>query len=968
MAQYRKISNVESKRLTSASTIPELIDCIRVRGAREHNLRGLDLDLPRYALVVVTGLSGSGKSSLAFDTLYAEGQRRYVESLSAYARQFLEQMERPDVESIDGLSPSIAIEQKTTTRNPRSTVGTVTELYDFLRLLYARVGTPHCPRCDRAVHSQTTRQIVRQVMRRAEGSRVQVLAPIVRGRKGEFRAELARLARSGFVRARIDGKVREIGQPVALRRQQTHDIEIIIDRVILRPAVEKRLHDAVDRALQLADGMVIINVLGDGDHLYSRKLACPHCKISIPELTPRSFSFNSPRGACRECEGLGRVRVFSPELVVPEPEQALPDGAIAPWRGSAYPKQFFVALCEELGAAPTMPWKDLPEKVREIVLHGRPGSEALTLSVEGEPVDERLGRGFEGVIPILKKRYGESTSAREGRRLESFMREAECHACSGQRLRPESLGVRVGNMSIAEFTALPVERALEQIGKIRVRKRLEPVAEPLFKELRERLEFLNQVGLGYLSLDRPAATLAGGESQRIRLATQIGTRLRGVLYVLDEPSIGLHQRDNRSLLDALRAVRDQGNTVIVVEHDEETIRAADWVVDLGPGAGEHGGWLVAEGPPDAIATNPESLTGAYLAWVRSIPVPAHRRRPVATVEEGPTELRVRGARHHNLDSIDVSFPLGCLSVVTGVSGSGKSSLVQDILYRSLAASLYKASEEPGEHLGIDGAEAIDKVIDITQDPIGRTPRSNPATYTGVLTPIRQLYASLPESRVRGYGAGRFSFNVNEGRCPHCEGSGVKKIEMHFLPDVYATCEECNSKRYNAETLEVRFRGKNIAEVLDMTVEHAMEHFGSIPTVARKLRGLVDVGLGYIRLGQSATTLSGGEAQRVKLAKELAKRATGSTLYILDEPTTGLHFEDVKRLLEVLDALVEQGNTVVIIEHNLEVIKCADWIIDLGPEGGDGGGRVVATGSPEAVARETASYTGQYLREVLQRHG
>ena len=967
MAQSDNIKKSKSEIISSASAIPDLIDCIRVRGAREHNLRGLDLDLPRYALVVVTGLSGSGKSSLAFDTLYAEGQRRYVESLSAYARQFLEQMERPDVESIDGLSPSIAIEQKTTTRNPRSTVGTVTELYDFLRLLYARVGTPHCPRCDRAVHSQTTQQIVRQVMRREEGSRVQVLAPIVRGRKGEFKAELARLARSGFVRARIDGKVREIGQPVALRRQQTHDIEIIVDRVILRPAVERRLHDAVDRALQLADDMVIIDVLGDGDQLYSRRLACPHCQISIPELTPRSFSFNSPRGACRECEGLGRVRDFSPELVVPEPEAALIEGAIAPWRGSAYPTQFFAALCKELGAAAGTPWKDLPELAQEIVLYGRPGTQALTLKVEGEPLDERLGRGFDGVIPILRKRYGESTSAREGRRLESFMRDAECRACEGQRLRPESLAVRVGDMSIAQLTALPVELALERIGKVRVRKRLEPVAEPLFKELRERLEFLNQVGLGYLSLDRPAATLAGGESQRIRLATQIGTRLRGVLYVLDEPSIGLHQRDNRSLLEALSAIRDQGNTVVVVEHDEETIRAADWVVDLGPGAGEHGGWLVAEGPPDAIAANPESLTGAYLAGARSIPVPTHRRRASAKFEEGPSELTVRGASHHNLASIDVSFPLGCLCVVTGVSGSGKSSLVQDILYRSLAASLHGAVEEPGQHLAIEGAEAIDKVIDITQDAIGRTPRSNPATYTGVLTPIRQLFASLPESRVRGYGAGRFSFNVTEGRCPDCEGSGVRKIEMHFLPDVYATCEECNGERYNAETLEIRFRGKNIAEVLDMTVEHAMEHFGSIPNVARKLRGLEDVGLGYIRLGQSATTLSGGEAQRVKLAKELAKRATGSTLYILDEPTTGLHFDDVRRLLEVLDALVEQGNTVLIIEHNLEVVKCADWIVDLGPEGGSGGGRVVAAGTPEEVAETPTSYTGQYLRKVLRQH-
>lgn len=944
---------------------PDLIDCIRIRGAREHNLRSLDLDLPRYSLIVVTGLSGSGKSSLAFDTLYAEGQRRYVESLSTYARQFLEQMERPDVESIEGLSPAIAIEQKTTTKNPRSTVGTVTELYDFLRLLYARVGTAHCPSCGRPVRSQSTRQIVRQIMALPEGSRIQVLAPIVRGRKGEFKTELARLARSGFVRARIDGKVREIGEPVSLRRHQTHDIEIVVDRVILRPAVEKRLHDAIDRALQLADEMVIVNVLGDGDQLYSRKLACGHCLLSIPELTPRSFSFNSPRGACATCEGLGTVREFSADLIVPEAERSLPDGAIAPWRGSTYPEHFFRALCAHFDVAADTPWHGLPDEIRDVVLYGPPGGGSLTLEVDGDLLDARLGRAFEGVIPILADRYRESASQRAERRLEGYMREVPCRTCSGQRLRAESLAVKVGGLSIAELTAMPAAEAAERLAGVKVGKRLQPVAGPLLKELRERLDFLLQVGLGYMSLDRPAATLAGGESQRIRLATQIGTRLRGVLYVLDEPSIGLHQRDNRRLLEALVAVRDQGNTVIVVEHDEETIRAADWVVDLGPGAGEHGGELVAEGPPEAIAASPESLTGAYLAGVRAIPVPLQRRPPRQTLDASPSWLTVRGARHHNLKSIDASFPLGCLTVITGVSGSGKSSLVQEILYRALARALYGALDEPGPYEAIEGSEAVDKVIDITQEPIGRTPRSNPATYTGAFTPIRQLFASLPESKVRGYGPGRFSFNVAGGRCAVCQGGGVRKIEMHFLPDVYATCEECNGRRYNPETLEIRYRGKTIAEVLDMTVEHALDHFRNVPALARKLETLDKVGLGYIRLGQAATTLSGGEAQRVKLAKELAKRSTGSTLYILDEPTTGLHFEDIRHLLEVLDALVEQGNTVLIIEHNLEVIKCADWIVDLGPEGGEGGGQIVAAGPPEQVAREKASYTGGYLRDVLK---
>ena len=961
--------------MSAAAKLGSPIDTIRIRGARQHNLRGLDLDIPRYCLVVVTGLSGSGKSSLAFDTLYAEGQRRYVESLSVYARQFLEQMERPDVESIEGLSPAIAIEQKTTSRNPRSTVGTVTELYDYLRLLYARAGTPHCPNCGRAVRSQTTRQIVKQVMSLPEGSRLQILGPIVRGRKGEFKAEFTRLARSGFVRARIDGRVLEIHTPPKLRRQQRHDIEVVVDRVILRDGIQKRLRDAVDRALQLADGVVIVNVLGDADYLYSQKLSCPHCEVSVPEPMPRSFSFNSPRGACDGCQGLGVSFEFAEDLIVPDDAMSLPGGAIAPWQGSAYPKHFFEVLCRELEVDAGTPWARLPETLRRLVINGPPDGEPLELTVKEGLLDQRLARGFEGVIPILEQSLEQARRPRR-RSLEKYRRKAECAACAGKRLRPESLAVLVSGLSIADFTALTVDQALVRISDMNFPKRLAPVAEPLLKELSNRLSFLQQVGLGYLSLDRGSASLAGGEGQRIRLATQIGTRLRGVMYVLDEPSIGLHQRDNHRLLQALKEIRDQGNTVIVVEHDEDTIRAADWVVDLGPGAGEHGGYLVAEGPPQAIAGQKDSLTGAYLSGTRSIEVPETRRRPLAPApaeSAGGEEdsgapvgwVTVKGARHHNLQDIDVSFPLGCFTVVTGVSGSGKSSLVQEILYRELARLLYRALDEPGPHDTIVGVEAIDKVIDITQDPIGRTPRSNPATYTGAFTPLRQLFAALPGSKVRGYGPGRFSFNVSEGRCAECEGAGMRKIEMHFLPDVYAPCEECDSRRYNAETLEIVYRGLNVADVLDLTVEQALEVFGSVPAIARRLQGLTDVGLGYLRLGQSATTLSGGEAQRVKLAKELSKRATGSPVYILDEPTTGLHFEDVRRLLQVLDALVEQGNTVIVIEHNLEVVKCADWIIDLGPEGGENGGRVVAAGPPESVAEDTASHTGRCLRELLR---
>ena len=943
------------------------IDHIKVRGARQHNLKGLDLDLPRFALIVVTGPSGSGKSSLAFDTLYAEGQRRYVESLSAYARQFLEQMERPDVDLVEGLSPSIAIDQKTTSRNPRSTVGTVTEIYDFLRLLYARVGTPHCPRCDRPVASQSGRQIVERVLALPEGSKLQVMGPVVRGRKGEYRAELARLATSGYARARVDGRIRELsGEPIKLDRNKLHDIEVVVDRLVLRPKVRNRLHAAIDTALKLGDGVVIINVVGDGDHLFSNKLSCARCGISLPDLEPRSFSFNSPRGACSVCNGLGTDRRFDPARIVPDVELGLLDEAIAPWRGDAYPRAFLRALGRAEKVDIRKRWSALPRRFRDLVMHGPDDAKPIKFRLKGDYLDKSLARGFTGVVPWLQRALRSAESTRVLKRLEPYLHEGACAACAGTRLRPESLSVRVGGMSIAEFSALTIAEAERVVGKTKVRKRLTPLAEPILKEVSERLGFLRQVGLGYISLDRPARSLAGGESQRIRLATQIGTRLRGVLYVLDEPSIGLHPRDNRRLIEALKAIRDLGNTVIVVEHDEETIRAAEWVIDLGPGAGEQGGYLVAQGPPEDIAEHQHSPTGAYLSGRRRIEIPTRRRRPLPRADGGPTWLVVRGARHRNLQNIDVELPLGCFVVVSGVSGSGKSSLVEETLYRALAQYLNGASARPGAHDRIDGMEAIDKVIDVTQEPIGRTPRSNPATYSGAFTPIRQLFAALPESKVRGFGPGRYSFNVAGGRCEGCRGASLKKIEMHFLPDVYTLCDECSGRRYNPETLEVKYCGHDIAEVLGMTIDQAAGQFGAVPAIAQKLVALQQVGLGYLRLGQPATTISGGEAQRLKLAKELSRRATGSTLYLLDEPTTGLHFEDVRRLLHVLDALVEQGNTVVVVEHNLEVIKYADWIVDLGPEGGDGGGQIVAAGAPEEVALVDGSSTGGFLAGILQR--
>ncbi len=938
------------------------IDHISVRGARQHNLRNLDLDLPRYAFVVVTGPSGSGKSSLAFDTLYAEGQRRYVESLSAYARQFLEQMERPEVDLVEGLSPSIAIDQKTTSRNPRSTVGTVTEVYDFLRLLYARVGVPHCPRCDRPVTSQTSRQIVERLMAMRKGSKLQILGPIVRGRKGEHQAELQRVARSGYARVRIDGRVQELSEPLDVARNKLHDIEVVVDRVVLRNEVEKRLLGAVHKALQLGDGTVIVNVVGEGDRLFSNRLSCPHCGISIPDLEPRSFSFNSPRGACPSCEGLGTDRRVDPERVVPDPEMLFLDGAIAAWRGMAYPATFLRALARREGVNSKVAWNKLPEEFRHLVLHGPEDGKPLKFRIKGDYIDKSLKRGFLGAVPWLERALRTNDSPRVIKRLEPYLHDGPCTACLGARLRPESLSVRLDGRSIAELAQLTIDDAVPAIETLAVSKRLRPVAGPILKEVVERLGFLRQVGLGYLSLDRSARSLAGGESQRIRLATQIGTKLRGVLYVLDEPSIGLHARDNRRLIDALRAIRDLGNTVIVVEHDEETMRAADWIVDLGPGAGEQGGYLVAQGPPEAIAKDPQSPTGAYLSGRKRIELPI--RRPVGDDNEGEV-LTIRGARHRNLRNIDVEIPLGRLVVVSGVSGSGKSTLIEETLYRALARDMNGASATPGLHSKIDGVEAIDKVVDITQEPIGRTPRSNPATYSGVFTTIRQLFAALPDSKVRGYGPGRYSFNVTGGRCEGCTGAGVKKIEMHFLPDVYTTCDECGGRRYNPETLEVKFRGHSIADVLEMTIDTAVDEFSAVPAIAPKLSTLQQVGLGYLRLGQPATTLSGGEAQRLKLARELSKRATGQTLYLLDEPTTGLHFEDVARLLKVLDALVDQGNTVVVIEHNLEVIKYADWIIDLGPGGGASGGLVVAAGSPETVAASDSA-TGEFLRTVLER--
>jgi excinuclease ABC subunit A len=937
-------------------------DWIAVRGARVHNLKNIDVDLPRDRLVVITGLSGSGKSSLAFDTIYAEGQRRYVESLSAYARQFLEQMEKPDVDLIDGLSPAISIEQKTTGSNPRSTVGTVTEIYDYLRLLFANVGVAHCPSCDREISSQSLERILDLVMLFPPDERINVLAPIVRGRKGEFKRELADLRAQGYTRARIDGQFLALENDIKLDRRKNHDIHVLVDRLIVKPGLERRLSESIERAMRLADDIVVINTLEGGDRLFSRRMACPACGVSIPEMTPRAFSFNSPHGACQHCQGLGSVFDFDPARIVPDETLSLASGAIVPWaKGDRrFIDDLLAGLARVFGIDSQVAFGKLPKKLRDIVLFGAPGRRPSNGSIKARAAKDPFGVDFEGAVPNLRRRFEEGTWT-DQEALEPYRALQTCPACQGARLRPESRAVRVKGHQLAEFVSVPISDAFPLVEQLELTERESIIAARVVKEIRERLRFLVDVGVGYLTLGRGASTLSGGEGQRIRLATQIGSQLTGVLYVLDEPSIGLHQRDNRRLLGTLGKLRNLGNTVLVVEHDEETIRTADYLIDLGPGAGEHGGKVIFQGRAQQLLSSPgDSLTGQYLAGLRKVEVPAARR----TVPRG--EIVVRGARANNLKNIDVAFPLGMLIAVTGVSGSGKSTLVNEILYRALACTLYRATDEPGTHASIDGIELIDKVIQIDQSPIGRTPRSNPATYTGLFTFIRELFAMLPEARARGYRAGRFSFNVKGGRCETCQGDGVIAIEMHFLPNVYVTCEECKGRRYNRETLEIKYRGKSIAEMLELTVDQALELVENFPPIAMRLRMLREVGLGYIKLGQSATTLSGGEAQRVKLSRELARRGTGRTLYILDEPTTGLHFEDVRRLLEVLAKLVDQGNTIVVIEHNIDVVKSADWVIDLGPEGGAGGGKVVAQGRPELVAKDSRSATGEFLAAALEK--
>jgi len=944
---------------------------ITVSGAREHNLKDVTVDIPRDRLVVITGLSGSGKSSLAFDTIYAEGQRRYVESLSAYARQFLEMMQKPDVDHIEGLSPAISIEQKTTSRNPRSTVGTVTEIYDYLRLLFARVGIPYSPATGLPIESQTVSQMVDRVLALEEGARLYLLAPIVRGRKGEYRKELADLMKRGFQRVKIDGTFYEIADAPALDKKFKHDIDVVVDRVVVRPDMASRLADSLETALQLADGLAVAEFADETDDngdpkrlIFSEKFACPVSGFTIPEIEPRLFSFNSPHGACPVCDGLGSEMRVDPDLVVPDKDVTLKGGAIAPWAKSSSP--YYLQTLEALGRhykfKMTTPWEDLPEAGRDAILYGSAGKKIKFTYDDGLRAYE-TSKTFEGVIPNLERRWKETESSWSREEIEKFMSRTPCSACSGNRLKPEALSVKIAGLHIGDVGAMSIRAAnrwFELLPDGLTDKQNE-IASRILKEIRERLAFLNDVGLDYLTLSRSSGTLSGGESQRIRLASQIGSGLTGVLYVLDEPSIGLHQRDNARLLGTLRHLRDLGNTVIVVEHDEDAIRTADYVLDIGPGAGVHGGEIVARGTPDEIMANPASLTGQYLTGMQQIDVPAERR------EISPhRRIRVVGASENNLKDVTAEIPLGTFCCVTGVSGGGKSSLLIDTLYKAIAKKLNNARLQPGRHERIDGLEHIDKIIDIDQSPIGRTPRSNPATYTGAFTPIREWFAGLPEAKARGYAPGRFSFNVKGGRCEACQGDGVIKIEMHFLPDVYVTCDVCKGRRYNRETLEVLFKGQSIADVLDMTVDEARDLFDAVPSIRDKFETLQRVGLGYIHVGQQATTLSGGEAQRIKLAKELSRRATGRTLYILDEPTTGLHFHDVKKLLEVLHSLVEQGNTVAVIEHNLEVIKTADWIIDIGPEGGDGGGEIVAQGTPEDIAAEPRSYTGQFLKELFAR--
>ncbi|MDY7102518.1 MAG: excinuclease ABC subunit UvrA [Actinomycetota bacterium] len=941
-----------------------MADKIRIRGAREHNLRDVSLDLPRDRLIVLTGLSGSGKSSLAFDTIYAEGQRRYVESLSSYARQFLGQMDKPDVDVIEGLSPAISIDQKTASRNPRSTVGTITEVYDYLRLLFARIGIPHDPETGEVLVRQTPQQIVDKVLTLEEGTRFQVLAPVVRHRKGTYEALFDDLASQGFVRAVVDGEVRELSEEIPLERYENHTIKVVVDRLVLREGIERRLTESMETALRLADGVAEVELVPrDGEPttlVFSEHLARPSDGKSFEELAPRNFSFNSPYGACPACDGLGTRFEVDPELVVPNPEASLSEGALAPWGDgrSVYFARLVEAVCEVAGIDADRPWGELPEHDRTVLLDGL-GDEKVQVSYRN-----RYGRNrsyharYEGILPYLQRRHSESESDSERERIEGYMREVPCHACGGARLKPLSLAVTIDGHTIADISTMSIEKAAAVLVGLELSDRDRIIAERVVKEINERMRFLLDVGLGYLSLSRSAGTLAGGEAQRIRLASQIGSGLVGVLYVLDEPSIGLHQRDNRRLIDTLVRLRDLGNTVLVVEHDEDTIRVADHVVDIGPGAGEHGGKVVHSGTVAGLLRKRDSLTGRYLSGKRRIEVPELRRKPQAEW------IVVRGARENNLKGIDVEFPLGVLTTVTGVSGSGKSTLVNEILLRALMQKIYKSKTPPGRHRKVDGLEAVDKVIDIDQSPIGRTPRSNPATYTGVFDHVRKLFAQTTEAKVRGYLPGRFSFNVKGGRCEACAGDGTIKIEMHFLPDVYVPCEVCKGARYNRDTLEIQFKGKNISEVLDMPIEEAVEFFSNQPSISRYMSTLVDVGLGYVRLGQPAPTLSGGEAQRVKLATELAKRSTGHTMYILDEPTTGLHFEDIRRLLGVLSRLVDQGNSVLVIEHNLDVIKTADWIIDLGPEGGEGGGSVVVEGPPELVAKTPESHTGEFLAPLL----
>ncbi|KJS55882.1 excinuclease ABC subunit UvrA [Streptomyces rubellomurinus] len=944
-----------------------MADRLVVRGAREHNLKNVSLDLPRDSLIVFTGLSGSGKSSLAFDTIFAEGQRRYVESLSSYARQFLGQMDKPDVDFIEGLSPAVSIDQKSTNRNPRSTVGTITEVYDYLRLLFARIGKPHCPHCGRPIAKQSPQAIVDKVLELSEGTRFQVLSPVVRERKGEFVDLFADLQSKGYSRARVDGETIQLAEPPKLKKQEKHTVEVVVDRLTVKESAKRRLTDSVETALRLSGGMVVLDFVDlpeddpERERMYSEHLYCPYDDVSFEELEPRSFSFNSPFGACPDCSGLGNRMEVDPELVVPDPERSLDEGAIHPW-SAGHAKEYFQrlidALAEELGFRTDIPWAGLPARAKKALLYGHKHQVQVRYR-------NRFGRersystGFEGAVPFIQRRHTEAESDSSRERFEGYMREVPCPTCQGTRLKPVVLAVTVEEKSIADVSSMSISDCAEFLGAMKLNDRDKQIAERVLKEVNERLRFLVDVGLDYLSLDRAAGTLSGGEAQRIRLATQIGSGLVGVLYVLDEPSIGLHQRDNHRLIETLVRLRDIGNTLIVVEHDEDTIKTADWVVDIGPGAGEHGGKVVHSGSLKQLLTNKESLTGQYLSGKRFIPVPAARRE-----RDKKRQLTVHGAREHNLKDVTVGFPLGTFTAITGVSGSGKSTLVNDILYTHLARELNGARSVPGRHTRITGTDLVDKVVHVDQSPIGRTPRSNPATYTGVFDHVRRLFAETQEAKVRGYLPGRFSFNVKGGRCENCTGDGTIKIEMNFLPDVYVPCEVCHGARYNRETLEVHYKGKSIAEVLDMPIEEALAFFEAVPAIARHLRTLNDVGLGYVRLGQSAPTLSGGEAQRVKLASELQKRSTGRTVYVLDEPTTGLHFEDISKLIKVLSGLVDKGNTVIVIEHNLDVIKTADWVVDMGPEGGSGGGTVVAEGTPEQIAAVSESHTGKFLRDIL----